>query len=356
MEPKATSLDHIRKDFEDKKELPKKQIAYTMSEIMKKQSDEIRGKLMEYRVVSNRINTKYNYSELPNHCDILLFGPSGSGKSSLIRTFYQALYSTRILHKDIEKSIIVKGEKHNEGTTLYSGVTLKPEERKVQITPIGKMEYTTSAIMVHDTRGQIWMDSRELAQLDLIIQGKVKNMSYVEQRSYRYAYLLWEFWKKDAQLFPTTITTESGNLYTKPHCMAFVFDGSMEHIPNGPEETKFYRDVIQMARSKQYVYPQIVLTRIDKVEQELVKTYGKMEEHEKDQRLREIIDIKIESVVLALGVSRSSVHFIENYHSGIKGTNLHVEFKALRLLHECVQQADSYLQSQLREKSSCVIQ
>ena len=63
------------------------------------------------------------------------------------------------------------------------------------------------------------------------------------------------------------------------------------------------------------MYPQIVLTRIDKVEQALVKMYGKMDEFEKEQRLREIIDLKIESVVLALGISRSSVHFIENYHT-----------------------------------------
>jgi len=57
------------------------------------------------------------------------------------------------------------------------------------------------------------------------------------------------------------------------------------------------------------------LTRVDKVEAALVKKYGKMDDFEKEQRLREIIDLKIESVVLALGVSRSSVHFIENYHT-----------------------------------------
>ena len=57
------------------------------------------------------------------------------------------------------------------------------------------------------------------------------------------------------------------------------------------------------------------MTRIDKLEQALVKTYGKLDAFDKEQKLREIIDLKIESVVLALGVSRSSVHFIENYHN-----------------------------------------
>jgi len=199
-------------------------------------------------------------------------------------------------------------------------------------------------------------------------------MSYVEQRTYRYAYLLWEFWKKDTQLFPTTIVSATGTLQSKPHSLVFVFDGSMENIPNGPEETQFYRNVIQLSRQKRiywkntlldYVYPQIVLTRIDKVEHMLVKTYGKMDEFEKEQRLREIIDLKIESVVLALGVSRSSVHFIENYHtSGTtvcnhlveKVNRLQIDYKALRLLDECVQQADSFLQTQLKEVSRCVIQ
>ncbi len=35
---------------------------------------------------------------------------------------------------------------------------------------------------------------------------------------------------------------------------------------------------------------------------------------------------------------------------------LQIDYKALRLLHECVQQGDSFLQSQLREKSFCSIQ
>ena len=75
-------------------------------------------------------------------------------------------------------------------------------------------------------------------------------MSFVEQRTYRYAYLLWEFWKKDAQLFPSTIIGGDGSLSSRPHCLVFVFDGSMENIPNGAEETKFYREVIQVARSR----------------------------------------------------------------------------------------------------------
>ena len=58
---------------------------------------------------------------------------------------------------------------------------------------------------------------------------------------------------------------------------------------------------------------------MDKVEEHLVeeekeKTGGVvMDEFEKEVRMRDIIELKIEKVVLSLGISRSSVHFIENY-------------------------------------------
>lgn len=40
-----------------------------------------------------------------------------------------------------------------------------------------------------------------------------------------------------------------------------------------------------------------------------------LDDFERENKLREIIDRKIEKVVLNLGVPRASVHFIENYKS-----------------------------------------
>ena len=89
----------------------------------------------------------------------------------------------------------------------------------------------------------------------------------MEQRNYRYALLLWEFWKNDRELFLPSIKKNISNptLEDKPHSIVFVFDGSMDDIPNGEEETKFYKDIIQMAREKKYFYPQVVLTCKDKL-------------------------------------------------------------------------------------------
>jgi len=72
------------------------------------------------------------------------------------------------------------------------------------------MNEPSSSILIHDTRGQIWMDQKEQSQLNLIIEGKVKDKSVVEQRNYRYAYMLWEFWKRENQLFPSKIMKKGG--------------------------------------------------------------------------------------------------------------------------------------------------
>lgn len=313
------------------KRIAKKKGHGTMSELMIRQVNQLRVALCNFQIVPMRSNPTLNYSVLPNNINILLFGPSGSGKSSLLRTFYRAYHNTKALPDEIHHKLVVKGTSHNEGTTLYTTVVIKNESA------------TENGIKVHDTRGQIWMDVKEKAQADLILQGKIKDQSRVEQRNHRYAYLLWEFWKNDTQLFPTEIMKSNPSLADKPHCLLFIFDGSLDDIPNGDEETAFYHEILQLARNKGYFYPQIVLTHIDKVE-------AKVREEEK---LREVLDTKIEGVVMKLGIPRSSVHFVENYHDSQWDSDLSVDFHSLRLLHESSQQGEAFLQSQLREKSSC---
>lgn len=216
----------------------------------------------------------------------------------------------------------------------------------------------------------------------MLIQGKIADKSLVEQRNYRYAYLLWEFWKRDNELFPNQIL-QSGSALAKPHCICFVFDGSIDEIPNGEEETAFYKEILDMAKGRGYTQPQIVLTCIDKVEQimneEEAERLGRpLDDFEREHKLREVIDMKIEKVVLALSVPRNSVHFIENYKSSFDldkidpatldpedqelyfsdaDNKLTIEYRALRLLNECISQGESFLQANLKErkKGLCTI-
>ena len=88
--------------------------------------------------------------------------------------------------------------------------------------------------------------------------------------------------------------------------------------------------------------------------------------------------MKIEKVVLNLGVPRSNVHFIENYKSTFDfdkvdpdtldpedkqlyfsdlDNRLTIDYRALRLLNECISQGEAFMQNNLKErkKNMCTI-
>ena len=75
---------------------------------MMKQIEDLRVKLENYKVIQNRLSKKLDYDNLPNHADILIFGPAGSGKSSLIRTFYRSLHGTKDVPNENFKDLVIK--------------------------------------------------------------------------------------------------------------------------------------------------------------------------------------------------------------------------------------------------------
>lgn len=81
-------------------------------------------------------------------------------------------------------------------------------------------------------------------------QGGLKNHVEVRNRTKRYAHLLWEFWKKDHELFPEEIMDGNARVETAPHCVVFVFDGSTEDVPNSAEEVDFFAKTVKAARLK----------------------------------------------------------------------------------------------------------
>ena len=93
-----------------------------------------------------------------NQCNIILFGPSGSGKSSFIKTLYRAVYGNPYLPPEALDKLVIKNTNENEGTLCFTRLYLKE----------GNDE--SSAIMVCDTRGHIWMDEDEKEQFKVIIE------------------------------------------------------------------------------------------------------------------------------------------------------------------------------------------
>ena len=117
-----------------------------------------------------------------NNCNIIVFGPSGSGKSSFINTLYRSIYATNILPPDTISKLVIKGQNENEGTVNLTRFHLKEESEN------------SSGIVLCDTRGQIWMDENEKEQLNIIIDGKVKDDCKIEQKKTRNPFMMWEFW------------------------------------------------------------------------------------------------------------------------------------------------------------------
>ena len=146
----------------------------------------------------------------------------------------------------------MKNLDQNEGTKRFTETKIKEGKKSLISAGDRRIIVENRSISVFDTRGQILMDSKEMNQLEVQITGKVQDMAMVEQRSFRYAYMLWEFWKKDCELFPSEIFKDGG-LSNCPHVLVFVFDGSLDEVPNGVEETKFYKEIIERSRQKSII-------------------------------------------------------------------------------------------------------
>lgn len=113
--------------------------------------------------------------DLPPHSKLeyfntIIFGPTGAGKSSFIRTVFSAYYDQFLNPKDISDELIVKDRKGNEGTTKYSIFTLLEHEKTVMKVGDRQEERKSAGIRLFDTRGQIYLDNNEEAHIDLMLK------------------------------------------------------------------------------------------------------------------------------------------------------------------------------------------
>jgi predicted AAA+ superfamily ATPase len=204
-----------------------------------KHIEDMRNNILSYKILNEkRMFLNSNVSLNINKCNIILFGPSGSGKSSFIRTLYKSVYGTSHLPPDVVNKLIIKKRDQNEGTLCFTRLHLKEESSQ------------TSGIIVCDTRGHIWMNQEEREQFKVIIEGNVKEDIEVVQSKNRNPFLLWEFWKKDAELFPKEIfNAKEIGLDSIPHNIVFVFDGSSDEVIDQNDE-KFYKELVDFSYMK----------------------------------------------------------------------------------------------------------
>jgi len=121
-----------------------------------------------------------------------------------------------------------------------------------------------------------------------------------------------------------------------------VFDGSLDKVPNGDEEVSFFNRILKRCQEKKYFNPQIVLSRVDKLEDQVKKLIknGIIPKEQREAKLKEIQDKKIEDVSYKLGVPRSNVHFIENYTEKHKETSVAINYYVIKIVDECLKECD----------------
>jgi GTPase SAR1 family protein len=205
-----------------------------------KHIEDMRNSILDYKLLRDK--KMYLPSNISNinvtKSNIILFGPSGSGKSSFIKSLYRALYGTPFLPPDALNKLIVQGPYQNEGTLCFTRLHLKEEGDN------------SSGIVVSDTRGHIRMNDAEKEQFKVILEGKVKEDVKIVQKPKRDPMQLWEFWKKDTELFPKEIfNAQEPGLDSLPHIILLVFNGSEDEVID-TEDEKFYKDLIDMSYKK----------------------------------------------------------------------------------------------------------
>ncbi len=65
-----------------------KNMSERILDMKKRHISELREAIQRYRTLNKRESKNIDYSSLPNCCNIIVFGPSKSGKSSLIKYPY----------------------------------------------------------------------------------------------------------------------------------------------------------------------------------------------------------------------------------------------------------------------------
>ena len=198
------------------------------------------------------------------------------------------------------------------------------------------------------------MNENEKEQFKIILDGRVKDGVFIQQRNSRDPYALWEFWKKSSELFPNEILNkEEPTINSIPHAVVFFFDGSTDEVVQS-EDNQFYKELVYLSKRKGYNNIQIVLSRIDVFENKFYDRNKNISQSEINMKLNKSKDIQIERVIQSLGVTRSNIHFLENYHvEGQMNNSVEIDYHILKTMMDILNSAEIFIMSYMAQKETC---
>ena len=143
--PNSINLSSEKSDFEK---------INNLNIVKQKHIEDMRKNILSFKLLSDKAMFMPSNSKSlnVNKCNVILFGPSGSGKSSFIKSLYRALYNNIYLPPEAVKKLIIKNTYENEGTLCFTRLHLKEEDK------------SSSGIIMCDTRGHIRMNEDEKEQ------------------------------------------------------------------------------------------------------------------------------------------------------------------------------------------------
>ena len=315
-----------------------------MSSAQIMQIEDMRQKILTYKLLSDKMIYLNNNNHNLHKCNIIIFGPPGGGKSSFIKSLYRSLYNISYIPSESINKLLIRNKYKNEGALLFNQFHFVIETEN------------NNGIMICDTRGHLKINNDEEEQNKILFNGEIRDDQQIQQIVNKNEKALIEFWKKSDESFPKEIFKEKygdANIKSIPHSVVFIFDGSTDEIIK-KEDTDYYRELILISKNKGYKDIHVILSNVDKFGEKIYTKYKHLPETEILSKLKIMIDIQIEKVILLLGVKRSNVHFIENYHSDNQKTNsTEIDYNVLKTIIDILNSSELFILDKLNKTQNC---
>ena len=313
-----------------------------MSNAQIMQIEDMRKKILSYKLLSDKtiyLNSFQSNLKI-NKCNLIIFGPPGGGKRAFINSLHRSLYNNSDISSDEITRMVMRKKNNLEDSLIFSQFNLVKESDN------------NSGIMICDTSGHLKIENEENKLLD----SQLKDDEKIERNKNKNKEALLEFWKKDSELFPKEIFKSSvgeGNIKSLPHSVIFVFDGNKEEIID-KNEIEFYRKLVNISKDKGYQDIHVILTKVDEFEKNVWEKNKNLGETEILTKLNTMKDLQIEKIISILGVNRSNIHFIENYHSDNQIQNsTDIDYNILKTIIDILNSSELFILEKMNKTQYC---